>query len=1214
MPESAQSLVEESSVGVAGEVQVQPDGRAGGPRQATGPRKSITAVVPSEWTEPVRLAVLSGVLKALATGGDMPGNLVVVSSVEQYLELRDQFAAVACYAPLSVIIDDARRRQMPGVSEVRATVKRGPASPKPETLMLACIPDGAGGPKVKPVVRMDVAKYQPAAKVTVRVSAPSHYRQLFLDRWDTAQTVLTELAQWQDGPVSALLGGQWNWVTTKGTHHLVAHLRVPPSVADQLISRSGRNGILVTKAGVADKAPPQAMLWLKKEDHEDAECYFRRALATANTRNQSLKIRAGGGSDLGVPRLDTDGVPNTPIVIEAQTPRPWESEDVQRFLSDQGWQELTVLSRRKRNKFHVLWTVRGLPPTEETCGPWHYVDQGKPELQVYAAKTVFRGAKATEIFAVTAPSKRFKPEQTPAVQTGKGVEAEGDAHDARSVIKETRPAADDAEQSERDRSPRRKAPAAPAQNPQAEAEDEITQALRSGWVRMDQKGDGDCAFRCVAAARHFNATREALSEDISRREGGLIRGQAVGHIRTHEDTYLPYFAKDRDHDPADPDPSQRGIAQTFHEWLQQMATPNCWADGLTLQGIASKLGFALVIWAKTPEKTWKRVCLAQSFGRDRGSGRFAQMAKDQQPIVLLLEDSHYTWLRPEAPDTTVPRQWLRESVVPERLALAGGGDQAEDCALSSPATPSVHSLESGPDSPKPSVATASVYSLQYSQPATHVDCPKAAGAPSVLSQGGAAVPFGTGQEKIDQGGDRNTVRRRTNCYDNGLPVACKKVWAQIPVKAMNKVQHIIATQVGEKDEQAPDSLEDTLYWVVVQRINQDLSANCKPGTAFFDAPIPGADPGLLSKKAPAATQSAPLKADVLRAHDRLKESMSQIDGARLVKDLKSHEKKLKSMAKKFNQLDPSAESAAMDDQCSKIHEEAPWVQSLQLCKGQAKGYMKEMATDPDYWMDTAAGLYERTADLGKCRTDSKASRNIMYSLLVQSYLMRGKTNVTLQTLNSAIVVDFTKLSQEGVQVGGEVYYFIPVGFRGDLKQMCQAFNLTRKPGAEKAQRIDYMHTFHLGVARDLVGTALKIIATGKYWFSGNNINARLKQIVAAVKVFAKQTKQQISIKKLSKNSLGWSECPEFKGSAADSAVFLAWLATFLVERPPLAPYDGLAAVVWVANHICEFLYGSGCYLSDEAWEQVRVLAKVFFDGYTQLAICAHEHGQLMYKM
>ncbi|CAE7673764.1 unnamed protein product, partial [Symbiodinium necroappetens] len=443
------------------------------------------------------------------------------------------------------------------------------------------------------------------------------------------------------------------------------------------------------------------------------------------------------------------------------------------------------------------------------------------------------------------------------------------------------------------------------------------------------------------------------------------------------------------------------------------------------------------------------------------------------------------------------------------------------------------------------------------------------------------------------------------------------------VNSRNKVQHIIATQLGEKDEQAPDSLEDTLYWVVVQRINQDLSANCKPGTAFFDAPIPGADPGLLSKKAPAATQSAPLKADVLRAHDRLKDSMSQIAAnasSNAGKEIKKNINSINDLLMDFGD-----------------------VQSLQLCKGQAKGYMKElskrapksapamadvldqklleMAMDSDYWMDTAAGLYERTADLGKCRTDSKASRNIMYSLLVQSYLTRGKTNVTLQTLNSAIVVDFNKLSQEGVQVGDEVYYFIPVGFRGDLKQMCQDGNFElpwkEEPAYAKLPyfklsmiRIDYMHTFHLGVARDLVGTALKIIATGKYWFSGTNINARLKQIVAAVKVFAKQTKQQISIKKLSKNSLGWSECPEFKGSAADSA----WLATFLVERPPPAPHDGLAAVVWVANRICEFLYGSGCYLSDEAWEQVRVLAKIFFDGYTQLAVRAHEHGQLMYKM
>ena len=44
----------------------------------------------------------------------------------------------------------------------------------------------------------------------------------------------------------------------------------------------------------------------------------------------------------------------------------------------------------------------------------------------------------------------------------------------------------------------------------------------------------------------------------------------------------------------------------------------------------------------------------------------------------------------------------------------------------------------------------------------------------------------------------------------------------------------------------------------------------------------------------------------------------------------------------------------------------------------------------------------------------------MYSLLVQSYLIQNKTNITLQTLNSAIVADFNKLSTEGLLVGEEV--------------------------------------------------------------------------------------------------------------------------------------------------------------------------------------------------
>ena len=162
-------------------------------------------------------------------------------------------------------------------------------------------------------------------------------------------------------------------------------------------------------------------------------------------------------------------------------------------------------------------------------------------------------------------------------------------------------------------------------------------------------------------------------------------------------------------------------------------------------------------------------------------------------------------------------------------------------------------------------------------------------------------------------------------------------------------------------------------------------------------------------------------------------------------------------------------------------------------------------------------------------------------------------------------------------------------------------------------RIDYMHTFHLGVGRDLVGSALKIMASSKHWFAGRNINARLQQIITAVKVFAKQNKKQVSISKLSKNALGWSDCPEFKGSAADTAVFLQWLAKTLVEMPPPPPHQGLEGVVWVANHICEFLFTCGCFLTEEAWAQISVLARLFFNGYLQLAATANQRGELLYK-
>ena len=165
-------------------------------------------------------------------------------------------------------------------------------------------------------------------------------------------------------------------------------------------------------------------------------------------------------------------------------------------------------------------------------------------------------------------------------------------------------------------------------------------------------------------------------------------------------------------------------------------------------------------------------------------------------------------------------------------------------------------------------------------------------------------------------------------------------------------------------------------------------------------------------------------------------------------------------------------------------------------------------------------------------------------------------------------------------------------------------------------KIDFMHTFHMGVCRDLVGSSLKIIACNKAYFLGRNIETRLKQILRAVREFARGQGKQISIKKLTKNSLNWSAnaCPEFKGSAYDSGVFLAWLSWVMSQQSPEEPWRGLPGVLWCAHRLCQILTDSNVFLSENSRNEVGVLSKTFLAGYARLASVAAQHAKLHFKM
>ena len=169
---------------------------------------------------------------------------------------------------------------------------------------------------------------------------------------------------------------------------------------------------------------------------------------------------------------------------------------------------------------------------------------------------------------------------------------------------------------------------------------------------------------------------------------------------------------------------------------------------------------------------------------------------------------------------------------------------------------------------------------------------------------------------------------------------------------------------------------------------------------------------------------------------------------------------------------------------------------------------------------------------------------------------------------------------------------------------------------EQMVSIDWMHSFHMGVARDLLGTGIKIIAGGKDYFDYRTIDLRLKALLRDVKQFAKDHGKGISVTKLTKSGLGWSggQTPEFKGSAADSGVFLSWMAALLQRQPPRDPWAGLAGVVFCADKLCSILQSASVFLSDAEKHQVRVLGNLFVNGYIRLASTAMARGLLLYKV
>ena len=716
--------------------------------------KWVSGLRLADWdvTVPPKLVSFPKIKSCLRSGESFGGN---VCEIWDYHTLEELLTLWSCFQQTqgltALLFGDAKQKAQ-GACHARLSLTRGSFGHKLEDPGLLKIGEGRG-PWLPVSKKVDITSIPKVQRETLRISAPSCFRTPFLGakHEDSPTEVIKHLAAMTGSPTSEFFGGRWSFEEKKEGKQLIVFLRLKPALIATLVDLSGNSGLFMTHIkpkGTSDLTP----FWIARQPKENHETYHRRVLQLQLERKQPMLFRVGTGDTLGFPKRNTDHKPEKARLHVVQgVPRAWGYEDLQSFLEKQQWTEISALSKRRST-----WSFLAKAPEEPTArASWQYdiqdADTTSWSITIQVAVRSQNGPQSR--VAVTGPRKirtlgDFIPEDYSAAndsevlkdaaenstvqnvplqppsqgvslqRDGRASPARGRSRSPKGTNEVAATVPDSQAQGEETSSPV-KVDQEPPKKPKISEPSDPTQAIDSfGWRHWDQGGTGDCFFR-VASVFMSNAAERPSAED-SRRDGAWLRAQTCQHLKKHEVRFGQLFQNKSE----------------WATWLASVARPNTWAEGKALQALSEKIGKPLIIWEKKTEDAtvvFTRFVVAPKFSKG-----FACGAKDQEPVCAILENKHYTVLRPPHKGS-VPASWLRET--PNTVIdLQGGAKQCDtrsargspslsnrsalrSVASGLPATPSVRTLvgsrrsAAGPASATPSVAagasiaTPSVHSL-----------------------------------------------------------------------------------------------------------------------------------------------------------------------------------------------------------------------------------------------------------------------------------------------------------------------------------------------------------------------------------------------------------------------------------------------------------------------------------------------------------------------
>lgn len=572
--------------------------------------------------------------QALQVAAPLPGNLVEITSAQALTEIGDIWKAYSDPGPLTLMLTGSAKH--PLQHQARVSLGRSQQRLRSESVGLLKVGAWPGPwvPETQTITKVNLPAFD---RIQVRILAPRTYRQAFLpdvQTEDTAACILATLASAAGVSTGPLVGGQWLRRNKGDSDHLVGYLKLKPDIVEAIEKVSGNKAIFINRVQSRTENRP---CWIRKEQTESREGYFRRVAKMQTERKQSILWRQGGGSDLGFPALSSDEVLTSKKILSIHgIPKQWTAVDVEDLFNNIGWAKFSTSSFRKGT-----WFASGTPPPRsvgQSC--WEYVVEG--EAWRVTALVLPPKPKGPVVSKPVRSPQIAKADRDPAPGPGRTINTEVNPGDQSRGRTRSRTAGL-GERRDRSRSGRATSHVSNQEEEGAAMDTEVVdletpqdppldpqEAFAQGWSEMDYHGNGDCLFRSVATflLRAENSTLE-VNEETTAARGIKLRINAVKWIRKNEKRFSALWTR------------KAGCPQTWAQWLDVASLQTTWGNGSFLQSLSETLGSPLIVWRQT-DTQWNRYTIAGRFG----SNGLACKSRSGHFICLILRKQHYTLLVP----------------------------------------------------------------------------------------------------------------------------------------------------------------------------------------------------------------------------------------------------------------------------------------------------------------------------------------------------------------------------------------------------------------------------------------------------------------------------------------------------------------------------------------------------------------------------------------